>query len=358
VSKSILITGGGGYIGSVLTQMLLERGDRVSVLDRFFWGKSIFNTATGALELHEHDVRSFPASLLDGVDAVIHLAGLSNDPTAEYNPHANWEMNAVATKRLGEMCLERGVARLTYGSSCSIYDGLGHSVTLDETADVRPTGAYASSKYYGEQCLQELASEAFCPIIFRQGTVYGYSPRMRFDLVVNTFVKDAILHGKLFLHGGGWMWRPLVAVEDVAEAHIRAIDEPDPVPLCGEIFNVIEGNYQIRQLAMLVAGSLKLRGLNVELETAPMPKINRNYRCSGRKFADRFRFEPSIGPLESIEVMLEQLDLSNRQALSHPRYFNIQWMSILEEAGEILAATNPYDLPDTSPRTVDAVLAG
>ena len=154
------------------------------------------------------------------------------------------------------------------------------------------------------------------------------------------------------------MWRPLVDVEDVAEAHIRAIDAEDTAALCGQIFNVIEGNYQIRQLAMLVAGSLKMRGLDVALETAPMPKINRNYRCSGRKLADTFGFEPSIGPLQSIETMLEQLDLTDRSLLTHPRYFNIQWMSILEDASDILGTLSPYDEPRTEVPSRDPVLVG
>lgn len=343
MQKTILITGGGGYIGCILAAKLLARGDRVKILDRFFWGKEPLLDLQGDLDLIPSDVRSFSGEHLDGVDAVVHLAGLSNDPTAEYNPRANWEMNAVATDRLGRLCKERGVPRLTYGSSCSIYDGLTGTAALDEAVEVHPVGAYATSKFFGEQRLKELADETFCPIIFRQGTVYGFSPRMRFDLVVNTFVKDAVLHGKLFLHGGGWMWRPLVDVEDVAEVHVRAIDAPDPARLCGEVFNVVQGNYQIRQLAMLVAGSLEMRGLDVHLEVAPAPRFVRNYRCTGRKLADMLGFEPSIGPLESIESMLDQLDLTDRHGLTHPRHYNIRWMTILEEAAEILGAAGPYD---------------
>lgn len=350
--KTILITGGAGYIGTLLSAKLLARGDRVRILDRFFWGREPLRHLPSGVELITGDVRSFPGEFLEGVDAVVHLAGLSNDPTAEYNPHANWEMNAVATERLGHLCKERGVPRLTYGSSCSIYDGLAGAAVLDETAAVRPVGAYATSKFYGEQRLAELADDTFCPVIFRQGTVYGYSPRMRFDLVVNTFVKDAVLYGRLFLHGGGWMSRPLVDIEDVAEVHMRAIDAPDPAPLSGQVFNVMQGNYQIRQLAMLVAGSLKLRGLDVQLETAPAPKLDRNYRCAGRKLADTFGFEPGIGPLESIESMLDRLDLSDRQALTHPRHFNIRWMTILEEAAEVLGAPGPYDLPAVAPTPI------
>ena len=201
-----------------------------------------------------------PDDLLDGVDGVVHMAGLSNDPTAEYNPGANWEMNTVATKALAEACKRHGIQRLTFGSSCSIYDGLPTGTVYDETTDVRPRGAYATSKKAGEDELLALADDSFQPAILRQGTVYGYSPRMRFDLVVNTFVKDAISKGRLSLHGGGWMWRPLVDVTDVARAHIHCLEAPVE-QVGGQIFNLMHDNYQIRELAMLVAGSAQMRTL-------------------------------------------------------------------------------------------------
>ena len=124
--KRILVTGGAGYIGAVLAEMLVERGYDVRVLDRLYWGEGPLAKLREHVEIIRGDVRSMSDDLLDGVDGVVHMAGLSNDPTAEYNPAANWEMNTVATKALAEACKRRGIERLTFGSSCSIYDGLPH----------------------------------------------------------------------------------------------------------------------------------------------------------------------------------------------------------------------------------------
>lgn len=278
------------------------------------------------------DVRRFDERWLEGIDAVSHLAGLSNDPTAEYNPDANWEMNAVATEELARACKRAGVDRLIFGSSASIYDGIGAG-TYDETADVKPRGAYSLSKKYGEEKLLEAADDRFTPVILRQGTVYGYSPRMRFDLVVNTFVKDAAVFGKLFLHGGGWQWRPLVDVTDVARAHI-ACYEAKRDDVHAEIFNVMQENYQIRELAMLVKGSLELRlsSHRVDLQETPLPKIVRDYRMTNAKMTARLGFTPSVSVLESIDDMLQKIPLADTSQLLHPRGYNIAWMTILEEA--------------------------
>ena len=335
--KRVLVTGGAGYIGAVLVPKLLERGYQVRVLDRLYWGTDPLKNVLGDIELVPGDVRDMKADTLHGVDAVIHLAGLSNDPTAEYNTEANWQMNAVATQRLGEACKKHGIPRLSYGSSCSIYDGLPPDSIYAEDASVEPKGAYATSKHFGEQALFALKGDGFCPVVLRQGTVYGYSPRMRFDLVVNTFVKDAYLKKKIFLHGGGWMWRPLVDVTDVAEAHIACVEAPEEL-VNGQVFNLLHANYQIRELAMLVAGSAQMRRLHVELEDAPLPKIVRDYRCAGAKIRDKLSFEPKVSVLESIENLLSVIESNGLADFSHPRYYNIDWMTLLEEMHPILSS--------------------
>ena len=329
----VLVTGGGGYIGLELCRRLLERGDSVRVLDRFFFGdeflRELAGASAGRLTFVSGDVRAFDDAWLDGIDGVSHLAGLSNDPTAEYNPEANWEMNAVATERLAEACKRRGVARFVFGSSASLYDGIGPGM-FDEQTTIAPRGAYSISKHYAENALLGLAGNGFAPTILRQGTVYGWSPRMRFDLVVNTFLKDAVTVRKLYLHGGGWQWRPLVDVSDVARAHIVCLNAPLDV-VGGEIFNVMQENYQVRQLAMLVAGSLSLRGRHVTLEEAPLPALVRDYRMSNLKLTQRLGFTPAVTVLESIDAMLEKLPLDDVGWLANPRWYNIAWMSVLEE---------------------------
>ncbi len=333
----VLVTGGAGYIGVVLCRQLLAAGHRPVVLDRLFWGRKPL--AGLEVEIIAGDLRDFDDRWLDGIDGVCHLAGLSNDPTAEYNTAANWQMNALGTERLVAACKARGIERFTFASSASIYDSessaaesMRSPVMCDETTLVVPRGAYSLSKKYAEDVVLRAADDAFAPVIFRQGTVYGYSPRMRYDLVVNTFVKDAIVRRKLFLHGGGWMWRPLVDVEDVAAVHVLALSAPlDRVR--GQIFNVLEENYQVRQLAMLVAGSLSLVDppIRVELETAPQPKLIRNYRMSNAKLSAAFGFTPSRTVLESIEHMLAHVPLDRTDDYGDPRYYNIRWMTVLEE---------------------------
>jgi nucleoside-diphosphate-sugar epimerase len=338
----VLVTGGAGYVGLELCRQLIERGDTVRVVDRFFFGaaplQEFAERSGGRLTFVGGDVRNFDDAWLDGIDGVSHLAGLSNDPTAEYNPDANWQMNAVATERLADACKRRGVSRLVFGSSASLYDGIGPGM-FDEQTPVAPRGAYSLSKKYGEDALLRAADAQFAPTCLRQGTVYGWSPRMRFDLVVNTFLKDAVTVGKLYLHGGGWQWRPLVDVTDVARAHVVCLGAPlDAVR--GEIFNVMQENYQVRQLAMLVAGSLSLHGRQVVLEEAPLPELVRDYRMSNLKLTQRLGFTPAVTVLESIDVMLQKLPLNDVGWLANPRWYNIAWMSVLEE---VHAAQRAYD---------------
>ncbi|MBN1528603.1 MAG: SDR family oxidoreductase [Thermoleophilaceae bacterium] len=326
---TVLVTGGAGYIGAILTERLLDRGYNVRVLDRLYWGEGPLERIRDRIELVVADVRDIPREALEGVDGVIHLAGLSNDPTAEYDPEANWQMNAVATEALGRACVEHGIERVVFSSSCSLYDGLPPGMH-DETAPVQPRGAYSTSKHYGEKALLELQDQGLCPVILRNGTVYGYSPRMRFDLVVNTFVKDSLVQGRLLLHGGGWMWRPLVDVRDVSDAMVAAYEAPDHL-VKGEIFNVLHSNYQIRELAMLVAGSAQLVGVTVSLEEAPAPKLTRDYECSNAKLSARLGFIPRRSVVEAVSDLLSEIDIKDRAQLTDPRYYNIRWLQLLHE---------------------------
>ena len=328
---TVLVTGGAGYVGCVLTERLLERGYRVRVLDRMYWGEEPLARVRDRIELVVADVRQMPADALRGVDCVIHLAGLSNDPTAEYDPDANWQMNALATEALGRACVEAGIERLVFASSCSLYDGLPPGMHDEQTA-IEPRGAYATSKRYGEERLLELVGDGLCPAILRNGTVYGFSPRMRFDLVVNTFVKDALLKERLDLHGGGWMWRPLVDVKDVADAMIAVMEAPADL-VRGEIFNVLHSNYQIRELAMLVAGSVQLLGRTVSLAERPLPSLTRSYECSNAKLAGVLGFNPTHSVVEAVSDLLGRIDLADRSKLSDPRYYNIRWLELLNEVG-------------------------
>jgi nucleoside-diphosphate-sugar epimerase len=332
--QTILVAGGAGYIGSVLVPKLLARGYRVRVLDRLFFGAEGLASVRDQIELLVADVREVPEHAFDDVDGVINLSGLSNDPTAEFKPEANWQMNAIATETLARACLERGIERYVFASSCSLYDGMPPGMH-SEVADIKPQAAYATSKRYGEEKLIELVAEGLCPVILRNGTVYGWSPRMRFDLVVNTFVKDALLSGALKLHGGGWMWRPLVAIGDCADAMIAAYEAPAE-KVRGEIFNVVHSNYQIRELAMIVAGSVQLAGRSVTLEEIPAPTLTRDYECANAKLSTSLGFIPRRSVLDAVSDLLARVESDDLAGLTDPRCYNIRWLELLYEVKPLL----------------------
>src|SRR3954469_13836958 len=320
----VLLAGGAGYIGCVLAERLLERGYEVRILDRLWWGEEPLAAFRDRIEVVQADVRDVPPETFDDVDAAINLSGLSNDPTAEYDPDANWQMNALATETLGQACVERGIKRFVFASSCSLYDGLPPGMH-DENAPIQPRGAYATSKRYGEEALLKLVDKGLDAGIVRNGTVYGWSPRMRFDLVVNTFVKDALLREQLELHGGGWMWRTLVDVRDCADAMIAVLEAPAE-KIRGEIFNVLHSNYQIRELAFLVAGSVQLTGRTVELVEAPAPALTRDYECSNAKLSTTLGFNPSRSVVGAVSDLLDRIDMDDLERLGDARYYNIRWI--------------------------------
>jgi nucleoside-diphosphate-sugar epimerase len=327
--QTILVAGGAGYIGCVLIPRLLRRGYRVRLLDRLYFGEEALASFRDQVELVVADVRDVPSTALDGVDGVINLSGLSNDPTAEFDPDANWQMNAIATETLGQKCVERGIERYVFASSCSLYDGLPPGMH-DETAEIEPRAAYATSKRYGEESLLKLVDDGLVPVLLRNGTVYGWSPRMRFDLVVNTFVKDALLNGRLMLHGGGWMWRPLVDVRDVCDAMIAGYEAPSEL-VRGEVFNVLHSNYQIRELAMLVAGTVQLTGRTVMLEEVPAPKLTRDYECSNAKLSTTLGFIPRHSVLEAATDLVQRIETLDKAQLTDPRHYNIRWLELMSE---------------------------
>ena len=326
----ILVTGGAGYIGCVLVRELLKKGETVRVFDKLFFGEDPLAEVRDRIDLVEGDIRTIDEEVFAGVDAVVHFAGLSNDPTAEYHPRANYEMNTLATERIAKISKKLGVQRFTFASTCSIYDrGLfSDDVVLDESAEVSPRAAYAVSKHEAEKILLQLADETFWPVIFRQGTVYGYSPRMRYDLVVNTFVKDALSKGRLTVFGGGEMWRPLVDVLDVAKAHICAIEAPRE-KVQGEIFNLAEKNYRVLELAHWVQEALS-ETVNVEIDVDYSPFKGRSYRVSITKIESQLGFRPGSSVKDSVIDMVQRIPAESKTDFLNPIYYNIQWMTLLD----------------------------
>src|SRR5215813_13591840 len=327
----ILVTGGAGYIGCVAVRQLLDKGEAVRVFAKLYFGDEGLADVADSIELVQGDIRSFDPAVLDGCDAVLHLAGLSNDPTAEFNPKANEEINTAGTEIVAKACKAKGIRRFINASTCSIYD-LGFyapDFLRDEDSEVKPRAAYAVSNYEAERALLELADDRFCPVSLRQGTVYGWSPRMRYDLVVNTFVRDALAKGTLTVHCGGEMWRPLVDVTDLARVYVACIEAPEE-KIHGRIFNVVGKNYRILELAHWVREALRGER-KVEIEVDYTSQKTRSYRVSGERIEQVLGVKPLVGVKESVENMVRKTKERPLTELHHPRHYNIEWMTLLAE---------------------------
>jgi nucleoside-diphosphate-sugar epimerase len=340
--RKLLLVGGAGYVGSVLAEELLERGYAVRVLDRLYYGEEGLRNVRDRVELIVGDMRTVDKAVLEGIDAVLNVGGLSNDPTAEYNPKANYEMNTVATVKLAALCKEQGISRYVFASSCSIYDtGVGNGQkdqVQDETSSVNPRAAYSRSKYDAERTLLEMADDTFCPVILRKGTIYGFSPRMRYDLVINTFIKDALSKGILTIHYGGEIWRPLVDIRDVARAYIACL-EADAALVRAQIFNVCFNNMRISELALRVRETLRQLGVTVDIQPDYGYKAVRNYRVSTKKIEQVLGIYPKVTIEESVADMVQKIRQYGYVDFDNPKYYNIRWMRLLEEAQQVIRTT-------------------
>lgn len=344
---TVLVAGGAGYIGSVLCKELVDLGFGVKVVDRFFYGNGGLADIQDRIELQEKDLRLVTAADLEGVDACVNLGGLSNDPTAEYNPEANWEMNTVGAERLAQVCREAGVKRYILASTASVYDrGVlqeEEDKVLTEESEVRPKAAYALSKLEAEKKVLALASSSFTPVIFRKGTVYGFSPRMRYDLVVNTFIKDALGSGSIKLFYGGEMWRPLVEIRDAARAYVLALQAPAE-KVHAQVFNVVNKNFRISELALHVRDSLLKLDVRAQLVVDYTYRSVRSYRVSARKIRQALGWEPVVSVEDSVETMVKKIREHGYTNFDFPKYYNLEWMKVLQEAQGVTARSHPQNI--------------
>jgi len=249
----VLVTGSEGYIGTILVPMLMERGYDVVGLDTCFLSYRHFIPGIRQFPLIKKDIRDVGIETLEGFDVIIHLAALSNDPLGEINQDLTDAINHVASVRLAEIARKVGIKRFIFASSCSIY-GAGQADRLDENATFNPLTAYAKSKVATEHDVGELATEHFSPVYLRNGTAFGLSPRMRFDLVLNNLTGWGYTTGKVTLLSDGTAWRPLVHIRDISSSVIASIEAPREL-IHNQAFNVglKNANYQIRTLAENVA---------------------------------------------------------------------------------------------------------
>ncbi len=294
-AKKILVTGGAGYIGAVLVPKLLARGYQVRVLDALIFGEDPIKPVKEKIELIKGDTRTVGPEIMDGIYAVIHLAGFSTDPTSQYDPRLTDMVNHIATEHLAKLARARGIKRFIYASSCSIYFTLNTPLEpplYKETDPINPISAYALSKRCSEQVLLGMTGNDFKPTMFRKGTLFGWSPRMRYDLVFNAFVKDAFHKKVLNVDAGGEIWRPMIDIQDATDAYIKAIELPLE-KVGGKIFNVAYQNWSIGNLAREIQKILaEKKGVNIELDIRPI-SLTRNYKADTAAFNEVFDFKPS-----------------------------------------------------------------
>lgn len=249
MDQTVLVTGAGGYIGSVLVPKLLARGYHVRALDRFFFGADRL-TAHPALTLIQEDARHLTEAHLHGVDAVVDLVAISNDPSGELFQEATWQINHQARAATADLARRLGVRRYILPSSCSIYGFQELDRIVDESSPTNPLTTYAKANERAEQSVLALADERFTAVVIRQATVYGASPRMRFDLAINGMTYGAWKNSTIPLMRDGKQWRPMVHVQDTTDV-MALLLEADPAQVNGEIFNVgsDRNNYQLGPLA-------------------------------------------------------------------------------------------------------------
>jgi nucleoside-diphosphate-sugar epimerase len=248
----ILVTGHRGYIGSLLVPLLLESGHEVVGLDSDLFEACTFSGTLADIPSQRKDIRDVDEGDVADMDAIIHLAALSNDPLGDYRPALTEQINFQASLRLASLAKEAGVRRFLFASSCSNYGQAG-SDFLDETADLNPVTPYGLSKVRVEEWLSKLADRSFSPTYLRASTAYGVSPRLRFDVVLNNLTAWAFTTGLVYLKSDGTPWRPIVHVEDICRAYLAVLEAPEEV-VHDRAFNVgtTAENYQIRELAEIV----------------------------------------------------------------------------------------------------------
>lgn len=320
----ILIAGGAGYVGSTLIPKLLDRGYKVDVVDLFWFG----NHLPRQVGILNKDIFQLSEEDLDPYDQVVFLAGLSNDPMAEYSPSKNFVFNAAAPSYLAYMAKKARVKRYVYASSCSVY-GYTENELYDETQPVSSSYPYGISKLQGEQAALQLTDENFSVIALRKGTISGYSPRMRFDLIINTMFKNAIKDRTITINNPS-IWRPILSIQDAATAYIRAIEANHNI---SGVFNIASGNYTVGEVGDLVKDAIEDRlGVSIHLIIKHVQDF-RNYKVSVEKAKNVLSFHPSYDVRSIVFDLIE--NMRKFQDWDNPLYSNIGTFRSIETGIEM-----------------------
>lgn len=333
---NVLVTGDQGYIGAVMVPWLTRRGHRITGMDSGLYRDCDFGKPCTPPSARAIDIRDVQVEHLRGFDAVIHLAALSNDPLGSLHPNSTYEINHQASIKLALYAKQAGVERFLYSSSCSVYGAADLSRPLSESAAFAPVTPYAESKVQVEADVQKLADDSFSPTFLRNATVYGVSPRLRGDLVVNNLVGWAWTTGVVQMKSDGTPWRPLVHVEDVCEAFTTVLESPREA-IHNQAFNVgrDEENYRISEVADLVAAAVPGSRIDYAEGAGPDP------RCYRVDFSKLRQSMPGCEMKWTVQRGIEQLVDSYRQVgmtreeLEGSRYQRVQTIMQLMRAGQL-----------------------
>jgi len=332
----ILVTGDKGYIGTILVPMLISQGHDVVGLDSDLYQRCTFGDDLSETRSIRKDLRDVEIKDVEGFDAVMHLAALSNDPLGNINPDLTYDINHHASVKLAKLAKQAGVPRFLFSSSCSTYGAAAGEEMLPEDAEFNPVTPYGHSKVFVEKEVAELADDNFSPTFLRNATAYGVSPRLRFDIVLNNLVAWAFSTGKVLIKSDGTPWRPIIHIEDISRAFIAALNAPREA-IHNQAFNVgrNDQNYRIREIADIVKDTVP--GCKIEYAQDAGPD-KRSYRVDFSKIAEKLpEFQPQWDARKGAQELYEVYKQHNLKLddFEGPKYKRIDHIKLLLSNGTL-----------------------